>query len=361
MPFCTNCGTQVLDTDNFCPKCGNNLRQSTPAQPAEPAAPVLPADAIYRIVIADKTCTKALAKEVIRDLLGYTSTVATALVDAIPVEVARNLTPEQAIYVSQVLTDYGMDVAICDSTRYVNMGSLAPLSIFSVAGLLLTDAADILGTLSEINQVDRISLWTNANVKANLFKPGARHTPPPKNTWASVFGSRSSAAPKHHTPIPQPKHAPIPEPRQASAPEPRHHAPIPQPQHTPIPEPRQASAPEPRHHAPIPQPKHSPIPEPKNVASSEPKHAPIPEPKHAPIPESKRAASPAPKHAPIPESKHAPIPQPKHAAVPEPKQTTQKAAGHTAVPGSSGKPAVPKPPVNPGRAPGVGTPTRRHP
>ncbi|MBQ8093171.1 MAG: zinc ribbon domain-containing protein [Clostridia bacterium] len=228
MPFCPNCGTQVSADANFCPNCGS--KQTAVTQPVNTVMP----DAIYRVILVDKgDCTKALAKEVLRDLIGYTLTNAGALVDAMPVEIARNLTRDQAVYVSQVLTDYGMNTAISDNKNaYVDFSRYAARSIFSDSGAFLTDAAAVLGTLSALNQVTSITRWSQPNPFSFLFRTEKRRTPPPKTTWSSIFGTRNvtppppKPAPKPAArPAPKPQHAPVIHGQPSPAPKP----PVPNP------------------------------------------------------------------------------------------------------------------------------------
>lgn len=207
MAFCPNCGTQITTAANFCPNCGQSLSNTT-VTAAAPTVPVIPASAIYRVILVDKgDCTKALSKEVLRDLLGYTLTSAGALVDAMPVEIARNLTRPQAVCIAQVLTDYGMNAAICDNKNaYVDFSRYATGSVFSSSGSFLSDAAAILGTLTDINQVNNIIRWAQPNPFSFLFRPSTRRTPPPKTAWGAIFGTHRASAP----PPPPPQRAPKP-------------------------------------------------------------------------------------------------------------------------------------------------------
>jgi len=226
MAFCPNCGTQINSAVNFCPNCGANISNLAGSLQTNTVA-VPPANAVYRVILVDKgDCTKALSKDVLRDLLGYTLSSAGTLIDAAPVEIARNLTRQQAVYIAQVLTDYGMNAAICDNKNsYVDFNRYATGSVFNSTGSFLSDAAEVLGTLTAINQVSDIVRWAQPNLFSFLFRPSSKRTPPPKSAWGAIFGTRRSAPPppppprSHHSSFrgPQPPKPPAPNPPRRSA------------------------------------------------------------------------------------------------------------------------------------------------
>ena len=187
MPFCSNCGVQITGTENFCPSCGTPLKTAGKTVPMP--EPAIPGEAQYRVILADKgDCTKALTKDVLRDLMGYTLADAGALIDAMPVVVAQNLTRSQAMMVSEVLTDYGMNASVCDRRNaYVNFGPSELKPVFSSRGTMLAGASAILRTLTKENQVDRIIRWSQPNLLDFLFRPPVRRETPLQFALGSLF------------------------------------------------------------------------------------------------------------------------------------------------------------------------------
>ena len=187
MPFCSNCGVQITGTENFCPSCGTSLKTAGKTVPMP--EPAIPGEAQYRVILADKGgCTKALTKDVLRDLMGYTLADAGALIDAMPVVVAQNLTRSQAMMVSEVLTDYGMNASVCDRRNaYVNFGPSELKPVFSSRGTMLAGASAILRTLTKENQVDRIIRWSQPNLLDFLFRPPVRRETPLQFALGSLF------------------------------------------------------------------------------------------------------------------------------------------------------------------------------
>ena len=99
MPFCTNCGFQVDATARFCPNCGQQLAVMAANTAPAVVKPVYVEDTRrdYRVVlVARGTCSRAIAIDMISDLLGYTDLDAARIVDNVPMEVALGLTAVQA-------------------------------------------------------------------------------------------------------------------------------------------------------------------------------------------------------------------------------------------------------------------------
>ncbi|MBQ9007920.1 MAG: zinc ribbon domain-containing protein [Clostridia bacterium] len=233
MSFCPNCGIQITDPANFCPSCGARLDSVRKTETVVPA-PVIPKDAEYRVILVDKgECTKALCKEVLRNLLGYTLANAGTLIDAMPVVVAQNLTRSQAVTISEVMAEYGIDTTILDGKdAYVNTGFFDVKPVFSSRGTLLAEPAAVLRTLSRINQVDRIMPWSSGNPFDFLFRPPVRRAAPPQSALESLVGLFLQPEPPKAPPRPRTPPAPPAPPRPPREHQPVHSAP-PKPPVTP--------------------------------------------------------------------------------------------------------------------------------
>ncbi len=218
MPFCPNCGFQITGPANFCPSCGTRLEPVKRTVSPAPE-PVIPADAQYRVILVDKgECTKALCREVLRDMLGYTLTSAGAMIDAVPVVVAQNLTRTQAVTVSEVLSEYGMNISVCDrKDAYVDFGRYATKQVFNSRGALLPEAAAVLRTLSAVNQMDGIVRWSQPDLFSALFRTPVSRPAPQQSALGSIFDlmfpqeSKTSTRPKTHAAPPKPgrQHQPV--------------------------------------------------------------------------------------------------------------------------------------------------------
>ena len=77
MPFCSNCGNPVDAGDRFCSNCGTPVQAVTVTPVTTTTAPVAQAAASgarndYRIVLISRgTCKRAVAIDILSDLLGY--------------------------------------------------------------------------------------------------------------------------------------------------------------------------------------------------------------------------------------------------------------------------------------------------
>lgn len=207
--FCPHCGQQVRDDINFCPACGTMLsmietapvsqpvviqhpvsydQQVISVQPAVSAyntTPVvqtyqnaLPND--YLIILLDVgNCTKTAARDIFEEVLGYTVTQARKLTDNCPIELARNLNHEQALYICQLLTEYGMSVAVGNSQGYVDMGHYATSSVFTKSGTLLQKVGKVFATLTTLNQVNTFISWNRSDPYRFVFRPHYDRVKPP--------------------------------------------------------------------------------------------------------------------------------------------------------------------------------------
>ena len=220
MPYCPNCGTPVNQTDRFCANCGTALQPVTAPTPVTGTAPVTvtasdsSARSDYRIVLISRgTCGRAVAIDMLSDLLGYSDPDAARIIDNAPMEVALGLTAIQAQYISQAITEYGMEVAIFNDDGYVDMGSKATTSVYDNDGSFLSAVAGVLAGLTLSNRVSSYHRWTRP--APVLFRPAYRR-PRPLPTY-----HRRRPAPRpipvvHHAPPARPtppvRPAPVPTP-----------------------------------------------------------------------------------------------------------------------------------------------------
>ncbi|MGX8706348.1 MAG: zinc ribbon domain-containing protein [bacterium] len=249
MPYCPNCGNMVNVGDRFCASCGSVL-QATPVSGA--------ARSDYRIVLVSRgTCSRAVAIDMLSDLLGYSDPDAARIIDNAPMEAALGLTAIQAQYISQAITEYGMQVAIFNNDGYVDMGSRATSSVYNSDGSFLSAVADVLFGLTVGNRVSTFNRWTRPTPV--LFRPSyVRVSPLGTLPPLPVYRRRR----------PAPRPTPIPTLRPGMVP-PRRPVPTPAPQSTVA-----GSRPMPVHPAPVPNP--GPVVPPRPVGPATPPNPPFP-------------------------------------------------------------------------------------
>lgn len=175
MPYCPNCGSLVNTGDRFCANCGTAIQAfgTTTVTSVNPAART-----DYRIVLVSRgTCSRAVAIDMISDLLGYTDADAARIIDNAPMETAVGLTAIQAQYISQAISEYGMQVAIYNNDGYVDMGSKATSSVYNSDGSFLSAVAGVLTGLTLSNRVSTFNRWTRP--APLLFNPVYRRPAPP--------------------------------------------------------------------------------------------------------------------------------------------------------------------------------------
>lgn len=195
MAFCVKCGQSLEDGMNYCPVCGTAV--ASPGAQGTQTIPILdsataydPATATdYRVILFSRgNCSAANTRALLRDILGYSSSDARNILSMAPVEIACNMTMAQAMYLAQALTEYGIEVTVCNSQGYVNVPQAATTSVYDRTGSFLPAVASALATLSAVNRVREIRRW-NMVTRPALFSLAFRPSPPPRSARRySSFG-----------------------------------------------------------------------------------------------------------------------------------------------------------------------------
>ncbi|MBR4503349.1 MAG: zinc ribbon domain-containing protein [Clostridia bacterium] len=181
MSYCPNCGTQLLVGSKFCQNCGTPI-----AAAVYNAAPIYDTPVYsnvdtsrkdYRIIMVRRdTCSKANARELLMDIFGYSAAEANLILDSLPAEIACNLTFQQAVYASQALTEYGIDVSVINSDGYTNINQYASSSVYNNNGSFLNSVLSVLGTLTVANRLNKLTQWNRP--LSYTFRPNYRRTDP---------------------------------------------------------------------------------------------------------------------------------------------------------------------------------------
>ncbi len=179
MAFCPNCGAQLIEGARFCTQCGTQVAaQMTNTQMYSAVSYADPTRKDYRIVLLDRgNCTKTTAKELLMDIFGYTTTEANAILNTLPAEIACNLSFQQAVYASQALNEYGLELSVLNGNGYTDIDSYASKSVYDNQGSFLSTVLTVLGTLTAANRLSSVARWTNPVQKA--FRPAYRPAVPP--------------------------------------------------------------------------------------------------------------------------------------------------------------------------------------
>ena len=254
MSYCPNCGVQLLEEGmNFCPNCGTALNSTvvyTSDQPVAPEVPVVetvaqPANTVaqpttvniyqttanpsgayswasptgltaYSLILVSRgSCTKSLARTIIRDVLGYTWAETLKIVNSTPMEIAHNMSLQQVVDLARVLTEYGMQVSVYNSNGYVNLGSYATSAALNSSGSFLQSVATTLATLTVANRVNRLLKWSLSSPLDYLFRPKYRYVRPVRYVRPSfsLLGTPRPKKPSLLSALFSPRPAPKPRPQ----------------------------------------------------------------------------------------------------------------------------------------------------
>lgn len=204
MSFCPYCGGALVQGAGFCPGCGSPVADlsaalTTPAvtTPVVNTVPVAAAAEAYSLVLISLgTCRASYADDVLEDVLGYSNAEAKTIVSLVPTQIAQGLTAQQAQYIAQALTEYGMQVAIYNRQGVaVDMGQYATSSVFNSDGTFLGGVLTTLATLTVANRIRRFTRWDRPNLLQALFAP--RYEPaPPRHVRRSLFSRLFDPAPR---------------------------------------------------------------------------------------------------------------------------------------------------------------------
>ncbi|MBQ9036716.1 MAG: zinc ribbon domain-containing protein [Erysipelotrichaceae bacterium] len=172
MNYCSYCGSVVSDDARYCSNCGKPVNK-TVVETLSTVNEPLDLDEGYRVVLFSKgTCTKSVAKEVLMDLLGYSSSTVLDLLNQVPVEIADELNYNQATVIAQALAEYGMEVTIVDEDdKYISVATNKLSSVFDSTGALVAGALATLATLTAANRVHRYRKYRKPSLLSMLFKP----------------------------------------------------------------------------------------------------------------------------------------------------------------------------------------------
>ena len=169
MSYCPYCGRQVSDDMSFCPGCGAALNNETRSYTVSDSIETTTGD--YKIYITGLgSAKKANVIDLLEDVMGYTTTSATNLVNNIPVQIAGNLSLKQAAVVAQAFEEYGVELSVTNGDEVEDISSqTSSSSLFNYDGSFLTSAAVVLATLGAANRLRSIIRPRRPSLLERLF------------------------------------------------------------------------------------------------------------------------------------------------------------------------------------------------
>ena len=221
MAFCVQCGTELSEGMNFCPACGTAVG-TVAEDPAAVTVPIIEATD-YRVILFSRgSCSAANARALLRDIMGYTASEARNLLNLVPVEIACNMTLTQAQYLARALTEYGMEITICNSTGYVETPVAATTSVYDRTGGFIPAVAAALAAITVANRTREFRRWAVYS-RPPIFRLGFTPYAPPRSArrYSSfgIFHPAPRPAPRPVSPRPAASPArPVQSPRPAASP-----------------------------------------------------------------------------------------------------------------------------------------------
>lgn len=182
--YCPYCGTQLSDGVNYCPNCGAPVAAATITSITANRA-----DGDYRLILLNRgTCTKTQTVELLEDLLGYSTSLATQLYAGMPIEIAEGLTETQARYLAQAFAEYGVQVSIYDQyDEYVDLQAASDTSIFNSDGSLIAAALAVLTGISAVNRVNSFRRYKKPGLLERIFRLAFTPKKKPVHVRRSIY------------------------------------------------------------------------------------------------------------------------------------------------------------------------------
>ncbi len=170
MPYCPYCGKEVSSDMSFCPSCGASLNTNELLSYTL-TDEELESSGNYRIYITSLgTSKESVLIDLLEDVLGYTTNVATNFVNNIPVQIAGNLSLKQAAVIAQAFEEYGAEIAVTNGDDYEDISSqTSSSSLFNSDGSILASAAIILASIGAVNRLRSVNKPKKPSILEKLF------------------------------------------------------------------------------------------------------------------------------------------------------------------------------------------------
>lgn len=181
--YCPNCGAEIANGINFCPYCGTALTSATALTTT--VSSITPANEYQLILVSRGTCDTSTLKSLLSDVFNYSSAEASSLVNNMPVQIAQNLSEEEASVIAQMFSEYGAEITVLDEKQtYVDLSKNASQSLFNMDGSLIAKAAAVIGALTIANKVTSYRTIRKPSLLERIFRP--MFTPKPPKRYVPV-------------------------------------------------------------------------------------------------------------------------------------------------------------------------------
>ena len=196
MPFCTNCGSRLADGANFCQVCGARVAVAA-VTTAQGIDAVYTGEGYAVMLVGSGQCSLIDAANLLSDTCGYTDAEAMALISNAPTLVAQNLTRQQAAYLAQTMTEYGLEAAVYDRSGNLTVTSDVD-SVFDGSGSVLAGVAAILGLIDVGNRVAAANVrrWTLRTRPVVYVPPRPPRRPPVRRQMFRTVRPAPRAVPR---------------------------------------------------------------------------------------------------------------------------------------------------------------------
>ena len=154
---------------SFCPGCGAALNNEVRSYTVNESLSGNTGD--YKIYITDLgSASRANVIDLLEDVLGYTTSSATNLVNNIPVQIAGNLSLKQAAVVAQAFEEYGVELSVTNGDEIEDISAqTSSSSLFNYDGSFLASAVAILATLGAVNRLRSINKPRRPSLLQRIF------------------------------------------------------------------------------------------------------------------------------------------------------------------------------------------------
>ena len=186
--FCTNCGAPIPVAQNVSDNTASGQ-----------GATIVSGGGNYSVVLISLgTCAQAAAADLLEDTLGYSETEAKELFLMLPAQIAQMLSRQQADYLAQAMTEYGMKVSVSNGTEYLTVDETSGIqSIFDKTGSFLGKALAVLGTITGHNRMRKFRKLDDPRNFERPYRPQTYRPAPPVHVRRNI---RPTVQPK---PVPK--------------------------------------------------------------------------------------------------------------------------------------------------------------
>ena len=213
--YCEYCGQLIETGARFCASCGapvpaeQNVQDTTVSGQG---ATIVSGGGNYSVILTSLgTCTEAAAADLLEDTLGYSENESADLFEMLPAQIAQMLTRQQANYLAQAMTEYGMEVSVSNGSEYITIDETSDeQSVFEKSGSFLGKVLTVLGTITGLNRMRKFCRLDDPRLFAKPYRTRTYHPAPPVHVRRNV----RKAAPQNPAPAaPRSSHLAQPSPK----------------------------------------------------------------------------------------------------------------------------------------------------